>query len=215
MIAGVLKEWQGSAGNAAPGGAAFSAMRSRTGLSVKRLPWVAMFVVSYAVFLLLLEPESHSGQQVITTSRVSAGSAQKPVIALGFQTGEIEKPSPERVVNKEKPLQTSPEAEATTRPLEELRRLAISADEADDRLSAINQLGTIRSAEAVHALQLVINQATDMRERARAIQSLRKLSEWAQLRPAIEDVLKEAMGDQDVNISAFAREAYEYSSHAK
>jgi hypothetical protein len=131
---------------------------------------------------------------------------------------------PQPTQSKPQTLPPPPAVAAVPRPLpspaelaiiDEQSQRAISADEVEDRVNAIQQLSLAPTPAAMQTLARVLREAQDPRERSMAVVSLRKLAAFGDASHEIEGILRDAVSDPDQNVAAEARVSYDTLSRGR
>lgn len=106
-------------------------------------------------------------------------------------------------------MAVTPEMQAAAQRLSEQ---AVSAEESEDRLNAMQNLSVLPEGLAVPTLQQVLRQSSDKRERLRAVAILQQLGAQGDPDSQIESILRDAASDADEHVAAIARDAWEHLS---
>ncbi|MGE0115958.1 MAG: HEAT repeat domain-containing protein [Steroidobacteraceae bacterium] len=168
-----------------------------------------LFLASYGLFLRVLRPEraasASMADAVLLETRSLATHRHAAIIdSVPEVTGQGSEPRDDA----HKPAAWPMVSAQALLDIEQLRETATSADEDEERLRAIQELAAVPTSSAVQALTQVLHEADDFRQRSAAILSLGKLATHGDPQHRIQDILKEAIGNQDISVSANAQDAY-------
>lgn len=176
----------------------------------------ALFVCAYVGFLgYFAATDPHNPVAALFTARPDANELPQPLIVTAPAAVTPKEATPaaavenvsvaQEVIPPAAPDDTARQKEYAR--LREVRLQATSGDEPQKRAAAIDQLN-VATPETLQALQAVVKSDSVVRNRIRALNSLRALADRAEAKDAVISIVHLAMVDSNASVASRAGEVY-------